>query len=110
MTKAELFRTSEQTHVITAYYSIRLIYLTFITNTNSKKEVYIKVHESNRSIIIVSLLLLAFGSTFVGYFGKELILSNIISPVIPNYVNMAPLLLSLFGALLAKALSFDLNY
>ena len=37
----------------------------------------------------------------MGYFGKELILSNIISPIIPNYVKMAPLLLSLFGALLA---------
>lgn len=31
--------------LLTAFYSIRLLYLTFITNTNSKKRVFIKAHE-----------------------------------------------------------------
>lgn len=32
--------------LLTAFYSLRLIYLTFIINTNSKKRVFIKVYES----------------------------------------------------------------
>lgn len=47
------------------------------------------------------LLLLAFGSIFVGYLGKELILSNTLSPIISNSVKIVPLLLSILGALLA---------
>jgi NADH-ubiquinone oxidoreductase chain 5 len=33
--------------LLTAYYSIRLIYLTFISNSNTKKEVLMKAHESS---------------------------------------------------------------
>lgn len=86
--------------LLTAFYSIRLIYLTFITDSNSRKEDLLKVHESSWSIII-PLLLLAFGSIFVGYLGKEIILSNVVSPIISNLVKVVPLLLSLLGALLA---------
>lgn len=46
---------------------------------------------------------MALGSIFVGYFGKELLLSNIIPPIIGNWVKIVPLLLSLLGALLAFA-------
>ena len=86
--------------LLTAFYSIRLIYLTFITNTNSKKRVFLKAHESDKNIVL-PLFLLAFGSIFVGYFGKELLLSNIISPIIFNSVKVVPLVLSLLGGLLA---------
>ena len=86
--------------LLTAFYSIRLIYLTFITDSNSRKEDLLKVHESSWNIII-PLLLLAFGSIFVGYLGKEIILSNVVSPIISNLVKVVPLLLSLLGALLA---------
>ena len=86
--------------LLTAFYSIRLIYLTFIINTNSKKRVFIKVRESYWNIIL-PLFLLAFGSIFVGYFGKELMLSNSILPIIWDFVKIVPLLLSLLGALLA---------
>ena len=37
----------------------------------------------------------------MGYFGKELMLSNIVSPIIGNLVKIVPLLLSLLGALSA---------
>lgn len=83
--------------LLTAFYSIRLIYLTFITDTNSKKEGFIKVHEPNGSIVW-SLLLLALGSIFLGYFGREFALSPIIPPIIPNYVKTGPVFLSLLGA------------
>ena len=45
--------------------------------------------------------MLAFGSMFVGYWGKELILSNIVPPIISDSVKIVPLILSLLGALLA---------
>ena len=86
--------------LLTAFYSVRLIYLTFITDTNSKKEVLIKVHESTWNITL-PLLLLAFGSIFAGYLGKEIVLSNVILPIISNSAKMVPLILSLLGALLA---------
>ena len=86
--------------LLTAFYSIRLIYLTFITNTNSKKEVLTGIHESSLNITI-PLLLLALGSIFVGYLAKEITLSNVISPIISNSAKVIPLLFSLLGAILA---------
>ena len=47
---------------------------------------------------MVPLLVLAFGSVFVGYIGKELALSYVVSPIIPNFTKVLPLLLSLVGA------------
>lgn len=106
--------------LLTAFYSIRLIYLTFITNTNSKKETLIGVHEPSFNIIF-PLLLLAFGSIFVGYLGKEVILSNVISPIVSNSVKVVPLILSMLGAFLGfvvyerlvgfpKSWYFPINY
>ena len=86
--------------LLTAFYSIRLIYLTFITDTNSKKEIYMGAHEPSFHITL-PLLLLAFGSIFVGYLGKEVILSNVIPPVVSNFVKLVPLIFSMLGALLA---------
>nr|ANW36853.1 NADH dehydrogenase subunit 5 [Baikalospongia intermedia] len=86
--------------LLTAFYSIRLIYLTFITNSNSKKEVLMGVHESSLNITF-PLLLLAFGSIFVGYLAKEITLSNVIPPIVSNSIKMIPLLFSLFGAFFA---------
>ena len=47
------------------------------------------------------LFILALGSIFVGYSGKELLLSNNILPVIGGFVKIVPLLLSMLGALFA---------
>ena len=47
---------------------------------------------------MVPLLVLAFGSVFVGYIGKELALSYVLPPIIPNFTKVLPLLLSLVGA------------
>ena len=58
------------------------------------------------------LFLLALGSIFIGYFGKELVLSNIVFPIIGPFVKIVPLLLSMFGALLAFMVYdyFSLNH
>lgn len=58
------------------------------------------VHEPSLNITL-PLVLLAFGSIFVGYLAKEVALSNVIPPVVSNYIKRTPLLLSLSGALLA---------
>lgn len=47
------------------------------------------------------LCLLAFGSIFVGYLGKEFVLSNVMTPIVSNGVKMIPLLFSLLGGSLA---------
>ena len=86
--------------LLTTFYSIRLIYLTFITNTNSKKEVFMGAHEPSLNITI-PLVLLAFGSIGVGYWAKEIILSNVVAPVVTNGVKVIPLLFSFSGGLLA---------
>lgn len=90
---------------LTAFYSIRLIYLTFIINSNAPKEVFLKIHESSK-IILFPLVLLAFGSIFLGYLGKEYFLSNIITPIMPNSIKLVPLFFSLSGAGLAYFLLY----
>lgn len=55
---------------------------------------------------MVPLLVLAFGSVFVGYIGKELALSYVVAPIIPNFTKVLPLLLSLVGAGLAFIVYF----
>lgn len=59
--------------MFTAYYSIRLIYLTFITEPNSSKENFKHAHESPWRMSI-PLVILAFGSIFVGYIFRDMII------------------------------------
>ena len=92
--------------LLTAFYSIRLIYLTFITNTNSKKETLMGAHESSLNITL-PLLLLAFGSLFAGYLAKEMALSTVIMPIISNSAKIIPLLFSLFGAIFAFIIYYN---
>ena len=86
--------------LLTAFYSVRLIYLTFITNTNASKTIFRVAQESSLSIIF-PLLLLAFGSIFVGYFTKEMVLTNSITPIVDNLIKITPFVLSLLGIFLA---------
>ncbi|YP_009701413.1 NADH dehydrogenase subunit 5 (mitochondrion) [Actinia tenebrosa] len=85
--------------LLTAVYSFRLIYLTFISNTNSKKEVFSHAHEGSWNLTL-PLILLALGSIFVGYLTKEVIWSFQItlSPIIPTFIKLLPVTFSLFGA------------
>jgi len=55
---------------LTAFYSFRLIYLSFIGNTNSFKESFYHVHEGPL-VMAIPLGILAIGSIFVGYLGKD---------------------------------------
>ena len=55
----------------TAFYSIRLLYLTFLVETNLSQKIIKYVHESP-FFMYFPMLLLGFGSIFVGYIFKDL--------------------------------------
>jgi len=55
----------------TAFYSFRLLYLTFLGETNSPKQVINHAHESPFAIRF-PLFVLSFGAIFVGYLAKDL--------------------------------------
>ena len=102
----------------TSFYSIRLLYLTFLGKNNSSKGVIINAHESSW-ILLTPLLILCFGSIFVGYIFKELFLgmnvdtwnntffilpwhyNNIDSEFLPFYIKLIPVIFSLLGAFIS---------
>nr|AXI97785.1 NADH dehydrogenase subunit 5 [Gracilaria tenuistipitata] len=55
----------------TAFYSFRLIYLTFINSVNTTRKNILKSHEPSL-LMLIPLIILALGSIFIGYLGKDL--------------------------------------
>nr|AMR57130.1 NADH dehydrogenase subunit 5 [Gracilaria salicornia] len=55
----------------TAFYSFRLIYLTFINSVNATRTMILKSHEPS-ILMLIPLILLGIGSIFIGYIGKDL--------------------------------------
>jgi NADH-ubiquinone oxidoreductase chain 5 len=55
----------------TAFYSTRLLYLTFLTKPNGFKSVLLNAEDSSYQIVF-SLILLSLPSIFFGYFAKDL--------------------------------------
>ena len=102
----------------TAFYSTRLIYLTFLTQPNGYKNVLFKAHDSSIQIAF-SLLCLSIPSIFFGYFSKDMFIglgtdfwqnSIFILPYNMNLIDsefinikykLLPTVLSLFGVFLA---------
>nr|QBM10202.1 NADH dehydrogenase subunit 5 [Amplexidiscus fenestrafer] len=97
--------------LLTALYSTRLVYLAFLSNTNSRKEVFMRVHEGSWSLVF-PLVLLALGSLFVGYLAKEAIWSFqiTISPIVPSSIKLMPVFLSLGGITFVIALYYYLAH
>jgi len=108
--------------VFTAFYSIRLLVLTFFTYPNSSKATYEGAHEAPL-IIAVPLVVLAILSIFFGYLAKDLFVglgsqfwgnSIFIHPdhitmveaefAVPTIYKLLPVIGSLFGAGLVLAL------
>nr|APC25142.1 NADH dehydrogenase subunit 5 [Blastocystis sp. subtype 9] len=56
----------------TAFYSIRLLILTFITKTNAYKQIINKAHDAPL-LLGLPLLVLSIFSIFIGYFSKDMI-------------------------------------
>ena len=102
----------------TAFYSIRLISLTFLRPTNAYKKSILNVHEIP-ILMSLPLFILAIGSIFIGYIAKDMMiglgsdfwgnslftLPNQLSLIEGEWVNssikLLPLILSLSGAGLA---------
>lgn len=105
----------------TAFYSIRLIYLTFLKITNSDRNIISAAHESD-VLMMLPLFILAFGSIFVGFLAKDLFLgmgvdtwnhalfqiishsSFIEAEFLPFYIKLIPFVFSLAGVGTAIAL------
>lgn len=102
----------------TAFYSFRLIYMTFLTKTNSFKSNIILTHESP-NLMLYPLALLALGSIFIGFLSKEFMVgigspfwnnalfchpinySFIDAEFIPVRYKLVPLIYSISGASLS---------
>jgi NADH-ubiquinone oxidoreductase chain 5 len=102
----------------TAFYSMRLAFLTFLSEPNGFKSVIIGAHDSPIKMAL-PLFILAFPSIFIGYFSRDLFIGlgsgvwNNAIFVLPNNLNMIdaefapqffkllPVCLSMFGASLA---------
>jgi NADH-ubiquinone oxidoreductase chain 5 len=100
---------------LTAFYSIRLLYLTFLTKTNSYKQNILHAHDAPL-IMAMPLLILSIGSIFIGYFTKDMIVGvgtdfwgnaiytapkNTIlldAEFLPPFIKLIPVIFSLTGA------------
>nr|YP_009730019.1 NADH dehydrogenase subunit 5 [Goniopora djiboutiensis]QHY00012.1 NADH dehydrogenase subunit 5 [Goniopora djiboutiensis] len=93
--------------LLTTLYSIRLVYLTFLSNTNSRKAIFRHAHEGSWNLVL-PLIILALGSLFVGYLAKEVVWSFQITspPVVSLPIKLLPVSLSLGGAVLVIVLYF----
>ena len=105
---------------MTAFYSWRLLFMTFHGKPRASKEVMSHVHESP-AIMLKPLLLLAFGAIFAGALGVHLF--GLVSPdgafwqtsiaannaieeahFVPGWVGVLPVLVGIIGIALAWAL------
>jgi NADH-ubiquinone oxidoreductase chain 5 len=107
--------------LFTSFYSFRLLYLTFIGNTNAFKESIKNAHDAP-ILMAVPFVLLSIGSIFVGYLTKDMMIGlgtnfwdhsifvlpqNIIlleSEFIAPWIKLIPVIFSVFGAVFAFTL------
>lgn len=99
---------------LTSFYSIRLIYMTFLKPSNSSKYFSKNAHESD-IIMLIPLFILCLGSIFIGFLFKDLFLglgvdtwnnslfqlathvSYFESEFLPFYIKLIPFIFSLLG-------------
>ena len=110
---------------LTAFYSTRLAYLTFLAKPNGYKHVIKNAYDSGNAILI-PLLVLTIPSIFIGYWTKDMIIglgtdfwgnsiyvlpenmNRLDSEFIPQQYKLLPVCLSLFGTFLAYTM-YTLN-
>jgi NADH-ubiquinone oxidoreductase chain 5 len=112
----------------TAFYSIRLLFLTFLTNTNGFRPVILGAHDGELKLVL-PLAILAVPSIFFGFVTRDMVIgfgtnfwgnaifvlpanSTLIeSEFIPVFFKLLPLILSLFGAFCSLLLysNFSIN-
>nr|YP_010830634.1 NADH dehydrogenase subunit 5 [Homophyllia bowerbanki]WFF50348.1 NADH dehydrogenase subunit 5 [Homophyllia bowerbanki] len=84
--------------LLTAIYSIRLVFLSFLSNTNLKRGVFFFLKEGE-GLLLAPLGVLALGSIFGGYFCKEMFWCFQMGtfPVLFLSIKLLPVFLSLVG-------------
>jgi proton-translocating NADH-quinone oxidoreductase chain L len=108
----------------TSYYSFRLLFLTFVAQTNARKQSLGTLHDAP-ILMAIPLMILCLGSIFIGYLGKEAIIgmgtpfwqnalfclpeNNLLleSEYIPQSIKMIPLIFSGLGAAIAAYLCLN---
>lgn len=104
--------------LFTSYYSFRLLFLTFLSPTNLYRSTLKNTHDAP-FVMALPLILLAFGSVFVGYLGKDMMIglgtdfwgnalfvlpkniNRLESEYIPQVQKMIPLFFTLLGGAVA---------
>lgn len=97
---------------LTAFYSLRLISLTFMTYPNASKSVYLHTHDAP-VIVMVPLTILSLLAIFFGYIAKDLFVgmgSDFLSPSLfihPSHISLveAEFSINLFNKLLPAILT-----
>jgi NADH-ubiquinone oxidoreductase chain 5 len=105
----------------TAFYSFRLLYLTFLSDPNGPKNVISHAHDAPIRMAF-PLVVLAFGSIFIGYLTKDMIIgvgtqfwgaalftlpsnmSLLEAEFIPHSIKLIPVIFSMTGATTAYLL------
>jgi proton-translocating NADH-quinone oxidoreductase chain L len=113
--------------LLTSYYSFRLLFLTFLSPSSAFKSSVIKTHDAP-FLLGFPLILLAFGSIFVGYMAKDMMIglgtnfwSNALfvlpknsvlleSEYIPQTQKFIPLIFTFLGAFLAYIINITLVF
>lgn len=101
---------------LTAFYSTRLLYLTFLSTPNGYKKVICAAYDSSYQICI-ALAILSIPSMFIGFYTKDMVIGlgtdfwgnslfilpenmNMIdAEFIPHFYKLLPVILSILGAL-----------
>lgn len=94
---------------LTAFYSFRLIYFTFMNIIQSPLRIFTKAHEGNWNLLSPLLFLLIL-SIIAGYFLQITILKDEFPIIIMSFSKFLPLLLSLTGAMISIYLGIRLAY
>lgn len=84
---------------LTAFYSFRLISMTFLTYPNASKSVYLHAHDAS-TIVMIPLLILSILAIFFGYIGRDLFVgmgSDFLSTSLFTHPNHITLIEAEFG-------------
>lgn len=76
---------------LTAFYSMRLISLTFLSYPNASKVVYINTHDAPFVLVIIPLTILSLFAIFFGYIARDLFVgmgSDFASFTHPSHVSL----------------------
>nr|YP_010289347.1 NADH dehydrogenase subunit 5 [Erythropodium caribaeorum]UKP87618.1 NADH dehydrogenase subunit 5 [Erythropodium caribaeorum] len=89
------------TAFLTAFYSFRLIYLSFVSKPNLTRTSTAHLQEADWNLL-GPLLVLGVGSIIVGYIAKNMVFASGIRPLlpVPTIVSLVPVIMSVTGILL----------